>query len=56
MSKMQKFHQRISSKNVRPTVHERKLTTLTRFEHDQAGLFATFEPWFVWGEAAKGAL
>ena len=53
---MNKFHKKISSKNVTPNLRVRCLTALTRLSPDQIHSFAAFEPWFIWSaEAAVDA-
>jgi hypothetical protein len=48
MKPMQKFHKKMSTKNVTLTPRERSLKELTRLSPARVSTIAASDPWFVW--------
>jgi hypothetical protein len=48
MKRMQKFHKKMSMKNVTLTARERSLKELTRLSPSRVNSIAVSDPWFTW--------
>jgi hypothetical protein len=48
MKPMQKFHKKMSMKNVTLTARERSLRELTHLSPARVNSIAVSDPWFVW--------